>query len=192
MREGDQAGNPMDDLTQLIQAAAAGSTTAEQTLFDEVYANLKQIAARQLTRTRGHADGTLGPTALVGELYLKLANANFIQPENRGHFYAIAASAMRQIIVDDFRARATAKRAADVTPLLEDQVGDQQTPADRLLEIDDALRSLAAEDPRAAHVFECKYFAGYSTQQTAEALGLSVRSCERFWRDGRSYVRERL
>lgn len=182
----------MENLTQLIHAAAAGSAEAERTLFDEVYTSLKRIAAGQLSRTRGRTDGTLGPTALVGELYLKLAKANSIQPQSRDHFYAIAASAMRQIIVDDFRFRHAAKRGADVSPLIEDQVSDQQTPAERLLEIDAALRELAAENPRAARVFECKYFAGYSTQQTADALGLSVRSCERFWQDSRSFVRQRL
>lgn len=182
----------MTELTELIQGAARGDTNAERSLFDEVYSQLREMASRQLFKAYVQKDATLSPTALVGELYLKLVAPTLPSLKNRNHFFAVSASAMRQVIVDSFRAKTTQKRSADLAPFLEDQITDGAASQDRVLEINEALVALEKDHPRAAAVFECKYFAGYPTKQTADALGISVRACERLWQEAKAFVREQI
>lgn len=182
----------MTELTELIQDASRGDTHAEQSLFDEVYTKLRDMASHQLSKAYVQKDATLTPTALVGELYLKLVAPTLPGLKNRNHFFAVCASAMRQVIVDSFRAKATQKRSANLAPFLEDQITDGAASQDRVLEINEALDALQQEHSQAAAVFECKYFAGYSTQQTADTLEISVRRCERLWQEAKAFVRDRI
>jgi RNA polymerase sigma factor (TIGR02999 family) len=154
-------------------------------LFPHVYDELRKLAAAQMAREpTGH---TLNPTALVHEAYLRLAGpAGF---ENRGHFFAAAAEAMRRILVDHARARHARKRgggahraAADADAL------PGPEPAFDLLALDEALTKLAAEDPQAAQLVNLRYFAGLTIPQTADALGVSPRAADRLWAFAKAWL----
>jgi RNA polymerase sigma factor (TIGR02999 family) len=146
-------------------------------LLPEVYGELRRLAARAMRGQR--SDHTLQPTALVHEVYLKLSSSSH-EPVDRAHLLATAARAMRQILVDHARARATDKRgsgAIRITLSLAD------TPAQPelfgLLEFDDALRRLEALDAQQVRIVELRYFVGLSVEETAEALGVSPRTVKR-------------
>jgi RNA polymerase sigma factor (TIGR02999 family) len=125
----------------------------------------------------------------VQEAYLQLVGEDGVDWQNRGHFFAICARAMRRIMVDDARKRLAAKRgggAAEVT-LEAEMVADAAEP-ERLLAIDDALGKLAAFNPRLAQLVECRYFAGMTEQETAEAMQSSLRTVQRDWMRARAWL----
>jgi RNA polymerase sigma factor (TIGR02999 family) len=112
---------------------------------------------------------------------------------DRAHFYAVCALAMRQIIVDYARRRRRRKRGGDqVVVALDDAIDPAVREADRLIEIDTALQKLAQHDPRLARVVECRFFAGLSEEETAEALGVSLRTAQREWFKARAWLRAEL
>ena len=179
------------EITRLLIAHRDGDRMAFEELVPLVYEDLRRIARRQLARHR--AQGTLNTTALVHEAYLKLVDQTRVEVNDRNHFFAIAARAMRQIIIDYARKRTAQKRGGGQFPVSLDNI---QIPvaaqADTLLAIDDALERLSALNERLTRVFECRYFAGLTDQETAEALSMSLRTVQRDWMKGKAWLRREL
>jgi len=179
------------EITRLLVAHRDGDREAFEQLVPLVYEDLRRIARRQLARHRAH--GTLNTTALVHEAYLKLVDQSRVQVNDRGHFFAIAARAMRQIIIDYARKRSAVKRGSGKVPVSLDKVQiavhDQ---AEMLLTIDDALDRLTSLNERLTRVFECRFFAGLTEKETAEALDLSLRTVQRDWMKGKAWLRREL
>ncbi|MDZ7768830.1 MAG: sigma-70 family RNA polymerase sigma factor [Woeseiaceae bacterium] len=129
-------------------------------------------------RTRGNHN--LGATTLVNETFLKLLSGGDLKPEDRQQFFALAATIMRQVIVDEVRYATAGKRQGQQVTFNDSRVHDDvQENAEFLLQVDELLAVLESEDERLVRVFECRYFAGLTTEESAEALGVSSRSVER-------------
>ena len=179
------------DLTQLLQAWARGDNAAQQALVPFVYDELRHLAAHYMKRERpGH---TLQPTALVNEVYLRMVGGQDVHWQNRSHFFAVAATQMRRILVDWARARRSQKRGngAPLLPLDEAlEVAETQTCD--LVALDDALSALAAFDERKSRVVEMRFFAGLGVEETAEALAVSPETVKRDWRIARLWLRREL
>lgn len=186
------------DVTALLQAWGRGEQAALNELLPLVYGELRRQAARHLRAQRsGH---TLQTTALVHEVYLRLVRqgGESVAWQNRGHFFGVAARAMRSILVDYARARRTAKRggAAQVVSLGQGGAGDSAAPASEsdvdVIDLDEALIKLARLDDRQARVVELRYFGGLSIEDTASTLGVSESTVEREWRTARLWLRREL
>ena len=179
------------DITQLLVAHREGHSGALEKLVPLVYADLRRMAR---ARMRGRRDGaSLDTGALVHEAYLRLVDERRAEWQDRRHFFAVAATAMRQIIIDHARRRSRGKRGGGEHPTTLADVADAVAiDADELLDLDRALTSLEATDPRAVRVVECRYFGGLSEQETADALGLSVRTVQREWLKARARLRVAL
>ena len=177
------------DVTALIQAAGSGDATALQALFGRVYAELKQMAHHQLASAAGH---TLNTTGLVHEVYLKLAQPEGRDLHGRAHFFALAAKAMRQIVIDHARARMTDKRGGAglqiVTLDAAEGVVDGELGPDELLRLDVALNKLASEEPRLAELVEQRFFAGMSVSDIAVMQSVSERTLNRDWRRAKAHL----
>lgn len=160
-------------------------------LFPRLYSELREIADRLL---RGEMVGhTLQPTALVHEAWFKLAGPSAPQPVDRAHFLALAARAMRQVLVDHARRRRTLKRGGAVVDLTiaDDRLGFS-IPIDDLISVDDALTRLAERSERLARVVELRFFAGLSEEEVASALGVTVRTVQRDWVKARAWLHAHL
>lgn len=180
------------DLTRLLLQASDGDRDALDALMPVVYEELRRLARGQLRREYpGH---TLDSVALVNEAYLRLVGGQGVSWQNRSHFFGIAARAMRTILVDHARARRAAKRGGGMIPVALDAVAELigADGADQLVEIDEALTSLAEVDTEAARTFECRYFAGLTLDETAEALDLSVATVRRRWDFAKAWLRRAL
>jgi RNA polymerase sigma factor (TIGR02999 family) len=180
-----------NDVTELLIAHRDGNPAAFDRLVPLVYDDLRRLARIQLRRVRG--GDTLDTGALVNEAYLRLVDQSRASWRDRGHFFAVSAIAMRQIVVDHARRRGRLKRGGDraVVPL--DEVNEPGARlADHVLEIDLALKKLAGENERLARVVECRYFAGLTEEETAAALGVSVRTAQREWFKARAWLRAEL
>ena len=180
------------EVTQLLRAYDGGDRSAFDRLVPIVYEELRRLARRQLYR--GPRGGqTLNTTGLVHEAYLKLAGSSGLQLRDRGHLMAVTACAMRQVMVSRARARLADKRGGGIVPveLEEGQVG-REPAAEWLIDLDRALAGLRDHDERLAQVFECRYFAGLSEEETAEALGTSLRTVQRGWMKSRAWLRDSL
>jgi len=178
-------------VTKLLLAWGNGDEAAFAQLVPVVHAELRRIARRQMGHERvGH---TLQPTALVNEAYLKLIDIRQVQWQDRAHFFAMSSRVMRRVLVDCARARGYQKRGAGAqkVTLNEERVGGAQPAAD-ILALDDALDALAAIDPRKGQVVEMRYFGGLSIEETAEALGVSVRTVKRDWTMAKLWLRREL
>ncbi len=174
------------DITHMLSAARAGDEGAWERLSRLIYADLRQIARRLVQR--GRREQTLDTTALVHECYLRLVQAE-ATPADRHHFYALAARVMRQVLCDYARARLSEKRGGGVQALaLDDFDIEEQRHAEQFVELDDALNDLARRHERQARVVECRFFAGLSDSETADALGISVRTVAREWEAARSWL----
>lgn len=160
-------------------------------LFPRLYDELRDIADRLLHREAvGH---TLQPTALVHEAWFKLAGPHAPQPVDRAHFLAIAARAMRQVLVDHARRRGARKRGGpqvDLT-IADDRLGFT-IPLDDLLAVDDALTRLGEQNPRLARVVELRFFAGLSEAEVAAALDVTSRTVQRDWAKARAWLHAEL
>ena len=171
------------DVTRLLQSARAGDRTALDRVLPLLYDDLRRLARRQLARE--HGSRTIQPTALVHEAYLKLAGSA-PRAQNRAHLLAIAAHAMRQVLVDHARERRAAKRGPDwVSTTLTDGVSTTNLDPDALLALDDALDRL---EPRQRQVVECRFFAGLDDAEIAEALGITTRTVRRDWVKARAWL----
>jgi RNA polymerase sigma factor (TIGR02999 family) len=180
-----------EDFTQLLMACRDGDPGALERLVPLVYEDLRRIAHHHLRR--GARGQTLDTTGLVHEVYLRLVDQSRVQVEDRSHFLAVSARAMRQVVIGYARRRGAAKRGGGRAPLeLDERVHAVEEQAAWLLELDEALERLAAHSPRLAAVVECRFFAGLSEQEAAEALGISLRSVQRDWMRARAWLREDL
>jgi RNA polymerase sigma factor (TIGR02999 family) len=171
-------------ITRLLRAAGNGDRAALDTLFTRLYAELRDVA--HWVR-RGRSGETMNTTAVVHEAYVRLARGA-LEVRDRGHFFALAARAMRQVLVDAAREAMAEKRGGGVAPVT--LGGDVASPLrpDRLLALDSALDRLAAMDERQARIVECRFFAGLSVEETAEVLGVSTPTVKRDWRIARAWI----
>jgi RNA polymerase sigma factor (TIGR02999 family) len=179
------------EVTQLLRAYENGDQSAFDRLVPIVYDELRRLARRHIRR--GPRGQTLDTTGLVHEAYLKLAGSPELHLKDRGHLMAVTARAMRQVMISRARARLAEKRGGGAVPaeLDEGQVGVEPA-AEWLLDLDRALTGLRSHDDRLAQVFECRYFAGLSEEETAEALGISLRTAQRSWMRARAWLRDAL
>ena len=179
------------DVTRLLQAYREGDREAYDRLFPIVYDDLRRIARAHLRRQRsGH---TLGTTGIVHEAYLKLVDPANNGYQDRNHFLAVAARAMRQVIISYARRHAAGKRGGGERALpLEERDIPVQSQAEAILDVDRALERLEEFEPRLARVVECRFFAGLDEEETAEALGVSTRTVQRDWMRARAWLREEL
>jgi RNA polymerase sigma factor (TIGR02999 family) len=175
------------DITQWLDAARGGDRGALDRVLATLYQELHSMARRQLAGQHGQ---TLDATALVHEAYLRLVGRQSAQFDDRAHFFAYAASAMRSVVVDYARQRLAQKRGGDlhrVTDLPEDIEGGLRLD-EEMLGLDTALTRLAAVDERLAHVVELRYFAGLSELEIAALLNRSERSIRRDWQKARLFL----
>ena len=181
-------------ITSLLRRYADGDQQAFDRLVPLVYRDLHEIASQQLRRLR--PGRTLETTGLVHEAYLKLvdgARGGKIAWNDRHHFYAVAAAAMRLILIDHARYLTRTKRGGDQPTLqLDEQTQVLAHDARDLIDLDRALEKLAAEHPRLVRVVECRYFAGLTGQETAAALGIGRRTVHRDWLHAQAWLRREL
>lgn len=179
------------EVTRLLEAWRGGDERAVHELFPLVYRELRRLAHSQRFKSPGH--DSLVTTALVHEAYLKLVGSGGEPYESRGHFMAIAAKAMRQILVDQARKRSTRKRGGDLERL---ELDEERLPitqqAEELVALDEALSELERLDPRMSRIVEMRFFAGLSVKETAECLALSPTSVKREWRKARAFLHRRI
>lgn len=167
--------------------AAAGETHPLDVLMPLVHQDLRRLARSQ--RRRLEPDETLCTTALVNEAYLKLRRADHPGLEGRVHFFSLVARAMRQILIDHARSRlAEARRLREIKRDLDARPFEDASELARLLEVDSALDELERHEPRLAQVVLYRYFAGYSPQETADLLGVHVRTVNRDWHKARAWL----
>lgn len=167
--------------------AGAPAEHCLETLIPVVYEQLHDLARVLMRRERpGH---TLQPTALINEVYLRLSQQASAHWRSRCHFLAIAAQAMRRVLVDSARQHRAAKRGAGHDPQpLHEAIAESTGLHTDLIALDDALRRFASIDPRGAQLVDLRYFAGLTTEEAAEVLGISVRTAEREWRSARAWL----
>jgi RNA polymerase sigma factor (TIGR02999 family) len=165
--------SPQEAVTRLLFEWNSGSKQALDLLTPILYDELRRLADHYLRNERAAA--TLQPTALVHEAYLRLVAQSLPDWESRSHFFGVAAHLMRQILVDHSRRRRSAKRGSGAEKLSIEEVVSLAPGSDREIEaLDDALSALAAVDPRKSKVIEMRFFGGFSVEETAQALGISV------------------
>jgi RNA polymerase sigma-70 factor, ECF subfamily len=176
------------EVTRLLEAAVAGDQEALDRLVPLVYEDLRRVAHRQLDREGG--GHTLQTTALIHEAYLKLASGGSVSATSRTHFLALAARAMRQVLVDYARRRKAAKRGGGVISVtLGDEPQPTDTSADDLLALNEALEQL---EPRQRQVIECRFFGGMEEKDIAAVLGVSERTVRRDWVKARAWLYQAL
>ncbi len=182
---------PVSAVTALFAAVEAGDRQAVDRLFELVYSELRKIARRQLAA--GPWVETLNTTALVHEAYLKLSRDSHWTVRDRFHFFALAARAMREVLIDHARTKGRQKRGGGVRPL---DLGDIDVPvverAEELLVLDEALTRLEAEDPELSRLVEWRFFAGLSVEEIAGLLEVSERTVKRHWRTARAFLYQEL
>jgi RNA polymerase sigma factor (TIGR02999 family) len=181
--------NPDPRLTRLLQAWQQGDAPAGEQLVPLVYAELRRIARLKLGAERG--GHTLQPTALVHEVWLRLMQQHGAGWQNRAQFFAIAAQAMRRILVDHARRRQAAKRGSGEAPVDVDELADvlaSPVPDEQLVALDAALERLSALDDRQAKVVELRFFGGLSVEETGDLLGLSPTTVKREWATARLWL----
>jgi len=181
----------MSEVTEILREIRNGNQQGAEQLLTMVYAELKRIAAQKMA---GEAPGnTLQPTALVHEAWIKLVGEGDPHFENRAHFFSAAAEGMRRILVDSARRKHAAKRGSGaVCEELQEERLVQEMPPDQLLAVDEALESLAKEDPSAASLVKYRYFVGMSMVEAATTMGIPLRSAERLWAYARAWLRREI
>jgi RNA polymerase sigma factor (TIGR02999 family) len=182
----------MSQIPQILHAIAAGDPDAASQLLPLVYDELRKLAAQKLA---GETPGqTLQPTALVHEAYLRLVGADEEQHwDSRGHFFAAAAEAMRRILVDNARHKASLKRGGGRERLeVDESLLPAAEPREDLVELDAALTKLAATDKQAAELVQLRYFVGLPIPEVAEILGISPRTADRLWAFARAWLQQEI
>jgi RNA polymerase sigma factor (TIGR02999 family) len=178
----------MGELTQILDAVARGDREAAGQILPQVYDELRRLAAQRLAH---EAPGqTLEPTALVHEAYLRLVGDDPGRPwDNRGHFFAAAAEAMRRILVDRARAKRQLKRGGGrARVVLNPELIAAPEASEELLALDKGLETLAEQNPEVAALVNLRYFAGLTNKQAAEALGISPRTANLRWEYARAWL----
>src|SRR5262245_31052339 len=184
-------------ITELL-AQFRGGQQVDAELLTLVYDELHRLAARYMRKERGNH--TLQPTALVHEAYLRLAGQRSKAWRSRAHFFAVAALLMRQILVDNARRRLAVKRGDGIRPVSLERVADRlpqqfvqsSIDAEDVIAIDEALTALSKVDRRRSHIVELRFFAGMTTTEIAEALGISERTVDREWAAAQAWLYARL
>jgi RNA polymerase sigma factor (TIGR02999 family) len=184
-------GTDQPSATDLLLRASAGDPGAVAGIFPIVYDELRKLAHHYLAR---EAPGrTLATTELVHEAYLRLIDASRVEWTNRAHFMGIAATAMRRILVDRARARRSLKRGGPRLPIPLDAIelaGEDR--AELVVSLDEALDRLRLLDERQARVVECRFFGGMTEEETAEAIGIGLRTAKRDWVKAKSWLYQEL
>lgn len=183
--------NPDKDVTRLLEAWSSGKSEAIDELMPLVYEELKRMAKKYMnSQPSGH---TLQTTALIHEAYLKLADQREKRWQNRAHFFAVAAQAMRHILVDHARSQQTQKRGGETQIIsLEDAAIISNERADEIVALDESLNNLFALDERKGRVVELRYFGGLSVEETAEVLKISEETVMRDWRFAKTWLLREL
>jgi RNA polymerase sigma factor (TIGR02999 family) len=187
----DTPSSPREEITELLQECSSGERSAFDRLIPLVYDDLRAIAHNRLALER--SDHTLNTTGIVHEAYLHLVDQATATWRDRGHFFAVSAKVIRNLLVDHARERKAAKRGGGAIhlPLVDDLKGDEPRTVE-LLALEEALDRLGQKDERLERVVECRFYGGLSMQETAEALGVSLRTVERDWRRARAYLYQEL
>jgi RNA polymerase sigma factor (TIGR02999 family) len=180
-----------ENVTQLLQDWSAGNERALEDLLPLIYNELRHLAHNFLYRERpGH---TLQTTALVHEAYLKLIDQKDARWQNRSHFFAIAAQAMRRILIDSARRNTAIKRGGPQEKLSLDEVPEiSLEPNSKLLALDEALKALAEIDPGQSRIVELRYFGGLTIEETAEVMKSSPATVKREWAMARAWLHQAL
>lgn len=178
----------MGDITTLLRAMRESDSDALEELFTALHWELKSLARCQL---HGHGVVTLSPTALVNEAWIKLDAASNLNLQDRRHFFACAATAMRQIAIDAARAATAKKRGQEFRFVTLTDSGVEQS-SEELLALEDAMQDLDAIDAELRHLVELRYFAGLSMDEIAELTHRSVRSLQRDWARARAFLHAQL
>lgn len=181
-----------DDITRVLARLREGDQDAAARLLDLIYAELHAIAQRLFAARR--PGDTIQPTILVHDVFMKLAQKTDIEWESRAHFFALAAKAMRDMLVDHARRQGAAKRGGQMKRLTlsglgEDVTGDAGVD---LLDLEDALRRLGEIDPRQERIVELRFFTGLSVEEVARVLNVSERTVMYDWRMARAWLRVQL
>jgi RNA polymerase sigma factor (TIGR02999 family) len=179
------------EVTCMLESVAAGNSLEASELLPLVYGELRRIAASKM----GHesANHTLQPTALVHEAWLRMVRTSRVRFEGRAQFFAVAAEAMRRILVESARRKLSLKRGQQ--PLREDLDESQilqQAPSEEMLAVHEALDRLAEYDSTAAELVKLRYFVGMTMDEAAAALALPLRSAERVWAFARAWLRQEI
>ncbi len=180
----------MSDVTRILNAIERGDANATDELLPAVYEELRLLAAQKLSH-EGPGQ-TLQATALVHEAYLRLVGDESRSWENRGHFFAAAAEAMRRILIDNARRKRSIKRGGDSHKVSLDDAAllvETSIPAEELLALDEALQRLAEKDQIKADLVRLRFFAGLTGEQAAKALGISSSTAEDYWAYTRAWLR---
>jgi len=176
------------EVTKLLQDWSVGNREALDKLLPLVYDELRRLAHSYLTHER--ADHTLQTTALVHEAYLKLIDQRSVNWQNRAHFFAISAQAMRRILLDNARRHTAAKRGSGGQKVSLEEVAtlSRDTANESLIALDEALQRLAAIDPDQGRIVELRYFGGLTIEETAEVLNTSPSTVQREWTTARAWL----
>ena len=179
------------EVTQLLVCWSKGDRAALDRLTPILYDELRRLAAAHLRR--GMGSETIQPTALVHEAYLKLADQDSLEFQNRAQFFGLAAQVMRTILVDHARSKSAAKRGGGGTPLtLKDNLAAAPESADEILMLHDALEALALQDERKAKIVEMRYFGGMTAQEIADAMDISLATIGREIRVAHAWLLRRM
>lgn len=190
MAPGDPAPDARDRVTRALGGAADGVRRID-TILPDVYDELRRLAASHLRRER--PDHTLQPTALANEAYLRLVDERQVEVHGRAHFFAVAARAMRRILVEHARARDAQKRGGDRERVpLEAAAVALDAPNLDVLDVEPLLDALASLDERKARVVEMRFYAGLTLPEVAEAVGVSLSTAEDDWYFARAWMKDRL
>jgi RNA polymerase sigma-70 factor, ECF subfamily len=182
--------SPSNEISLLLRAWYGGDQNAFDKLVPIVYDELHRLAHCFMARERaGH---TLQTTALVNEAYLRLIDANRIEWQDRGHFFAVSAGLMRRILVDFARSQNYAKRGGNVKKVPLDEARVPSSPDTDIVKIDDALNALFKFDPIKAQIVELKFFGGLDINETAETLNISRDKVKREWKVAKVWILSEL
>jgi RNA polymerase sigma factor (TIGR02999 family) len=178
-------------VTELLRRHSAGDRAALDQVIPLLYDELRRVARRQLRKeAAGH---TLSTTALVNEAYLRMADLQQMEWQDRVHFLSMAARAMRRVLVDHARRHRAEKRGAGLTPItLEDALVVSEENLETVIAVDDLLSRLGALSPRLAQVVEYRFFGGMTEDELAAALGVTPRTVQRDWVKARGWLRETI
>jgi RNA polymerase sigma-70 factor (ECF subfamily) len=178
-------------VTELLAKAGSGDSSALANVFPLIYEELHRLAQQQLRREPdGH---TLSPTALVHEAYMRLIDYSRMEWTGRAHFLAVASTAMRRILVDHARSHRSVKRGGALRRVPIESVDlATEDRAELLIAVDDALSKLKEIDARQARVVECRFFGGMTEEETAEALGIGLRTAKRDWAKAKMWLHKEI
>ncbi len=183
--------SPETEVTRLLREAAGGSREAADLLLPRVYAELRRLAGSKMSREK--PGQTLQPTALVHEAYLRLVKDDDARWQNRAHFFAAAAEAMRRILIERARRYARLKHGGEQRRVpLDEGLPDATTDPEELLNLDRCLSRLEQRDAQMGQVVKLRYFAGLTIEETAGVLAVSPRQVNRAWTAARAWLRREM